>query len=406
MPRSIRPAGLRRLFGVGCATLAFVAACAPSAPAAPTAAPAPPKPTTAPAAAPAQPSPSAAAAASAVPSPAAKPAAGPVQAPIPFTAKPGVQALTVRVAQSTPAISFAPLYVARDMGFFEYQGLKLEFTELQAGSTAQQALLGGSVDVVDSASAEVGAAVSKGVPLIAIQNTVNMTQEVCVRKDWMEKAGVTPASPLQDRIKSLKGASISITGPGSASDRGMRWLLTKYGAMDPNKDVQIVQIGGSSAVTGALEQNRVQAFLQSPPNCEVAQQAGFGVVLVKPSEVPEWRNYVHEVLYTSRDWTSKNREQATRVATALSMGNNYMLQHPDESILLLQKSFKSVDPKIIDQVVREIILPQVKPDGKMTEAMWKETNSVLLESGQIQSPLDTKEGVMWTNEYIGNPALP
>ncbi len=393
-PRNRSPFRLGALLGSLSLAL-LVAACSTAAPA-PTAAP-----TTAPAPKAAAPSPatSASPAAAASPVGAASPAAA---APAP--AAPAGGPLKVRVAQSIPALSFAPLYVARDMGFFKQQGLDLEFVELQSGATAQQAILGGSVDLTDSASTEVAAAVAKGVPLIAIQNTIMQTLEVCARKDWIDKAGVTPTSPLKDRIAALKGATIAITGPGAVSDRAMRWLLQKYGGLDPNKDATITQVGGAGAMPGALQQGRVQAFLLSPPNC--AQAGDQGVVLVKPNDVPEFRNYVHEVLYTSKDWVGKNKDAATRVATALSMGNNYMLQHPDESIALLQKSFSAVQPAVIEKAVREVILPQVPKDGKMTSEMWAATNQVLVESGLIDKPLDTKEGGFWTNEYIGNANVP
>ncbi len=388
--RASFPRGIR-LTELAAAIALVLAACASPA-AAPTAAPtAPPAQPTTPAKPAASAASPAAAASAVVPSPAPKPSG---------------QTYTVRIAQSTPAISFAPLLVARDRGFFAQQGVNLEFTELQSGATAQQALVGGNVDFVDSASSEVAAAFSKGVPLIAVQNTILQTQAVCVRKDFAQKAGISPSSSLQDRMKGLKGAIISITGPGSASDRGMRWLLQKYGGLDPNTDVELVQIGGSSAVLGAIEQNRIQAYLQSPPNCEISAAKGITQVLVQPSEVPEFKNYVHEVLYGSKDWATKNKEAATRTATAVSMGNNYMLQHPDESIALLKKDFNGVPPEIIDQAVRDVILPRIPKDGKMTKEMWDSTNQVLVESGQIDKPLDTKEGGFWTNEYIGNANVP
>ncbi len=308
----------------------------------------------------------------------------------------------VRLAQSIPALSFSSLLVARDMGYFQKLGVELEYVELQSGATAQQAIIGGSVDMTDSASTEIAAAVAKGVPLIAIQNTVMQTLELCVRKDWVDKAGVTPSSSLQDRIKSLKGATLAITGPGSVSDRALRWLLQKYGGLDPNNDTTITQVGGAGAMPGALQQGRIQGFLLSPPNCAQGQ----GVVLVKPSDVPEFKNYVHEVLYTSKDWAAKNKDAATRTATALSMGNNYLLQHPDEAIALLKKDFSAVDPAVVEDAVRQVILPQIRKDGKMTPDMWNATNQVLVESGLIEQPLDTKEGGFWTNEYIGNASVP
>ncbi len=321
-------------------------------------------------------------------------------------AKPTGPLQTVRMAQSVPALSFAPLYVARDMGYFEQQGIKLEFTELQSGATAIQALIGGNVDVVDSASTELAAGAAQGLPILATQGTVKMTLEVCASKDWMEKKGVGPSSPLKDRMAAFKGATIAITGPGAVSDRAMRWLLQKYGGLDPNVDTTIVQVGGFSAMPGALQQGRIHGFLLSPPTCEIAVKDGSGMVLVKPSDVPEFANYVHEVLFTTRDWAKNNRERLMKTATAISMGNNYMLQHPKESIALLQRFFSSVDPKIVEDSVNQIILPQVPKDGKMTEAEWKATNNVLVESGLIKEPIDTREGVIWTNEYIGDARVP
>lgn len=323
--------------------------------------------------------------------------------PAPAAAPPG-QLQPVRIAQSIPALSFASLLVARDLKYFEAQGVELQFTELQSGATAQQALVGGSVDLTDSASTEIAAGVANGLPLIAIQNTAMQTLEVCVRKDLMDKAGVTASSSIQARMAALRGATIGITGPGAVSDRAMRWLLSKYGSLDPNTDAELVAISAGSMST-ALEQNRIQAFLLSPPNCEVISPA-IAVVLLKPTEVPEFKNYVHEVLYTSKDWLAKHADLATRTATALSMGNNYVLQHPAEAIALLQKDFASVPPQIVEQSMRDVILPQIPRDGRMNEEMWTATNTVLFESGLVKQALDIKEGALWTNQFIGNAQVP
>src|SRR5687767_7708437 len=76
------------------------------------------------------------------------------EAPGPFESKTG-DLPVVRMAQSVPQMAFAPLQVALHMNFFEYLGVRVEFVELQSGATARQALVGGSVDLVDSASTEV-----------------------------------------------------------------------------------------------------------------------------------------------------------------------------------------------------------------------------------------------------------
>lgn len=310
---------------------------------------------------------------------------------------------TIKLAQSVPALSFSPLIVALDRNFFGYQGLKVEFVELQSGATALQAIVGGSINLVDSASTEVASAIAKGTDLYAIQNTINMTLQVCVRKDWAQKANVTPDSPLEQRMAALKGATIGITGPGAVSDKAMRYLLTKFGSLDPNTDTTITQVGGASAMAGALDANQIQAFLLSPPNCANTKE---GEVLVEPADVPTFKNYTHEVLYGEKKWIEANEDLATRAATAISMGNNYILKYPDQALKILQAQFSKVDPSVIENAFNKTILPQVKEDGKFDSAMWENTNTVLVDAGIIDKPVDTAEGVVWTNKYIGDASLP
>jgi NitT/TauT family transport system substrate-binding protein len=303
----------------------------------------------------------------------------------------------VRVARSVPALSFAALDLAVAMNFFEYNGVKVKFTELEAGSTALQGLLGGSIDLVDSASVEMAASTDQGADVIALENTSMMTMQICVRKDWAAKKGVDETSDIKDRVRALKGAKIAISGPGSASDRNMRWLLKTYGGLNPDKDVDILQVGGAPAMSGALDENQVQAFMLSAPNCA---QSKDGMVLIQPQEVPQFANYIHEVLYGSRDWVEENAGTATRVATAVAMGNNFLLTHTDEAIKLLQKQYSKVDPEVIANAVKDSIIPNVKKHGLMDASMWKNTNKVLTEAGFIKEPLDVGEGQIWTNKYI------
>jgi len=312
------------------------------------------------------------------------------------------QLVKVRFAQSVPALSFAPFIVARRMNFFGYQGVDLELVELQSGATALQAVSGGSVDLSDSASTEIGAASSQGLDVIAIQNTIMQTLELCATNKFLDSKGVKPDAPLEARLKALEGARIAITGPGAVSDRATRFLLKKYGGLDPDTQTQIIQVGGAGAISGAMDSGQVDAFLLSPPNCGRTKD---GVVLVKPADVPEFANYVHEVVYGSRQWIEANKDAAKRAATAVSMGNNFILKYPEDALKLLQEEFKNVDPAVIEKGFRETILPQIKPDGKMDAAMWQNTSSVLLESGQIDKALDTAEGKIWTSEYIGDASV-
>lgn len=325
--------------------------------------------------------------------------AEPAGAPTPFPSKTG-DLPTVKMAQSVPQLSFAPLQIALHMNFFEYLGVKVEFIELQSGATARQAVVGGSVDLVDSASTEVAAAVAQDVDFLSIQATINQTLQMCVSQDWANQKGISPDDPLEDRAKALEGATIGITGPGAVSDRATRWLMIEYGDLDPNTQATITQVGGgAAAMAGAMEAGQIQAFLLSPPSCQVAG----GVVLIPPTDVPEWANYHHEVLYGMRPWIEANADVATLVATAISMGNNYIIAYPEASLKILQEGpYAQVDPAIIEDAFMNVILPQVQAveSGLQSEQGWADTMTVLVESGVVDQALPTEEGTIWTNEYI------
>jgi len=321
------------------------------------------------------------------------------EAPGPFESKAG-DLPVVRMAQSVPQMAFAPLQIALHMNFFEYLGVRVEFIELQSGATARQALVGGSVDLVDSASTEVAAAVAQGVDFLSIQATINQTLQMCVREDWAADKGVTPESSLEDRVRALEGAVIGITGPGAVSDRATRWLMIEYGGLDPDNQATITQVGGGAgAMAGAMEAGQIQAFLLSPPSCQVAG----GVVLIPPGDVPEFANYVHEVLFGVREWIESNGEVAGLTATAIAMGNNYILRYPDASLRILQEGpFSEVDPAIIEDAFTNVILPQVEPvrNGLQSEEGWQDTMTVLVESGVVEQAIPFEEGTFWTNEYV------
>lgn len=318
----------------------------------------------------------------------------------PYPSQPG-ELPTVVVGRSVPALSFAALDVAQQMNFFAYLGVKIEYQTLEAGSQMTQAVTGGSINLGDSASTEVAAGAVKGLPLQAVENTSMMTLQVCSSVAWDRAHNVTPSSPLADRVKALRGSKIAITGPGSVSDTVARWLLQKYGGLDPNNDASLIQVGGASSFGPALTADKIQAFILSAPNC---QQAKGAEVLIQPTEVAEFRDYTHEVLYTTSSWAKGHMDEASRVATAVAMGNNFILKHPDQALTMLQNQYSSVPPDVIKTAFEENILPNIHPDGQFTQSMWDSTGRILQEGGFITKPLDTAPNAVWSNNYINKSA--
>lgn len=308
---------------------------------------------------------------------------------------------TVTIGRSVPALSFAALDIADAMNFFAYLGVKVDYQTLSAGSQMLQAVTSGTIAMGDSASTEVATGYLKGLGLEAIENTTMMTQQLCVSKSWADAHGVTPQSTLAQKMKAMKGAKVAISGPGSVSDTLTRWLLQQYGGLNPDTDASLVQIGGATAYVSALDGGKIEGFLNSAPGCASTKT---GEILVQSTDVPEWKNYVHEVMYTKSSWASAHSDVATRVATAVAMGNNFILKHPAEALALLQKEYSTVDPQVIKESFDQTTVPNIPANGQFDASMWQSTGQVLQQGGSIPKPLDPAPNVIWTNNYINVPA--
>ena len=302
---------------------------------------------------------------------------------------------TVRLALSVTGLQFAAYEVASKMNFFGYQGVKIDFQQMTSDSQMAQSIIGNSTDLgIGSANGMVNA-VNAGAKFQAIMLEVMQTAQVCVRKDWAAQRNVTRSSPLKDRIAALKGAAIGITAPKSSSDTIARLLLSQYGGLDPDRDVRIITVGSPAADTAGIDANRIQAFAGSAPICEQSQQ---GMVLIRSADVPGFENYINEVVYGNESWVNSHQNEATRVATALAMGANFVLKYPDETLKIEQAAFPKLTPDVVNEAFTQAIAPYFRKNGTFEKANWDGTMDVLKKLDV--KPITTDEGQYWTNQYI------
>lgn len=303
---------------------------------------------------------------------------------------------SVTIGQSVPTMSFAPLQVAESMNFFGYLGLNVTYATLQSGTAMQEAVIGGTIDLGADASTDPAEGYAKGIDLQAIGDIMPMTLQLCVEKSWASQHHVSPSSTLTAKAKALKGATFGITGPGALSDAADRWFMKKYGKITPTTGITSVTVG-SSSLAPSLSSGKIDAFFQSPPTC---QEFAGAEALITPGQIPLFKNYANEVLFTSASYAKSHASILLRVATAVAMGDQFMKQEPTASILLLEKLYPTTSPTIIAGAFLKGILPSVTTTIKFTTSMWENVNKVLVTGGSIPSPISTKPTAMWTNKYI------
>ena len=166
------------------------------------------------------------------------------------------------VAEGAHIIGYAPAYIAQDQGYFKDAGLDVNIVLSHGSAQAVAAVVGGSADVTLATAPDVLNAVAHGRQLRMILGITNQPQLLLtVSPKLLAKANVTPASPVADRARALKGARVGISTPGSMTDEVLRTIL-KMGGLDPDRDVSIIAMGGDGApMLAALQHGNIDGFV-------------------------------------------------------------------------------------------------------------------------------------------------
>ncbi len=144
-----------------------------------------------------------------------------------FAGESGKEKISFAYAAVSP--SMAGVWMAKEMGAFDRQGLNVDLVYINSGSVAIQALVGGSVQVALGASNAVVAAAVKGAPIIAVgSNTSRPGMQL-----WVQ--------PQIQRPEQLQGKTLAITRFGSTSEFVTKLILRK---LNLEGKTELRQFGG------------------------------------------------------------------------------------------------------------------------------------------------------------------
>lgn len=131
-----------------------------------------------------------------------------------------------------------PLWVAKELGYFEKYGLDAKLVHIAAGATSINALIAGDVDMVLTTSSAAIAAAVRGAPVVIIGTNGSPPYKLV-------------ALPSIGSVQQLKGKTIGSSFVGAGSDFALRKLLPKIGLI-PGKDVSILPTGLSESTKRML----------------------------------------------------------------------------------------------------------------------------------------------------------
>ncbi|GLZ08281.1 hypothetical protein Acsp03_57470 [Actinomadura sp. NBRC 104412] len=310
-------------------------------------------------------------------------------------------AITTLKVASAPNVFLAALYVARDDGLFAKERLKVDIAQVESGNDSIAALASGGAQFADIGFEDLVEMRGQGDTSVVLVRDIldRVTLTLVMRKDVAARKGVTPESPLRARLQALRGLKIGITSPGAPTDTYMRYYLRSVG-MNPERDVQLIPVGGASSLLAALQKRQIDAYHLSPPTPYVAAEQGFGTVLIDgvKGEVPDLNDFAYTAWGAARKWAEDNPQTVAAFGRALTAATRKVRSDPRAVTDQILDDLGSDDRASILRTVQGMNTA-LSPDGCFDPSMVRRTLDRMLQLRIFDERADAAEGELWTNKY-------
>jgi ABC-type nitrate/sulfonate/bicarbonate transport system substrate-binding protein len=246
--------------------------------------------------------------------------------------------------------STLPYIVAGERGFFDKEGLKVRLITFRGTNLMLTALLAGELDYATILPFLTGAS-ARGLPVKILAAVTKSSSYVIISR------------PEIENIKGLRGKKLGINSFGSSADYAAYAALSRS-ALDPNKDVTILPIGGGSPERfAALASGSVDATVVTSPAEYAAEKQGLRI-LVSADELSKLVRIPLTGIGATQKKIEKESDEIVRLLRALRASILRLQQQPEYSVGLFEKVMRLDRPSaeklyglVRDQYNPELTLP-------------------------------------------------
>lgn len=269
---------------------------------------------------------------------------------------------------TTASPSHLPLWVAKEAGYFEKNGLNVEPVQIRGGSLITLAIITGNLPFSGAGAESVVAARASGGDVVLLACPVDADPVYLITRPEIKSA--------QD----LKGQASAVTRYGSTTHFYLRAALKQVG-LNPDKDMTILQMGAGPEIVVALDRGVIAAAALTTRYAMPFLQRGWPVLvdlsntdLVYPSScVTSSRAFVRAEPKTTHDFlrayvagiqlAKKNLRFAEKVfAKWMREQDPAITKKTVESYARLFKPRPIVPDKGIENVIQDLV--KARPDFK------------------------------------------
>lgn len=293
----------------------------------------------------------------------------------------------LRVTIPVIGMNFLPLFVAADKGLFAKEGFEVEIISTSGDGPDVDALIAGSVQFTVSTPNRLLTSYEQGKPLLAIMNMANRNAIDCViNKEVAARIAITENTPLEQKLKALKGLKVAGTRPGAFTYLVLVDYAKRAGLV-PQQDLQILGVGGGPGMIAALENGQIDVACNTSPTTDLMVKRGKAIMFTHNSigKDPAYDDFLFELLYVRPDYAKANSDTVRAFSRALLAAIADIRDTPGKDQLpLLRKRFPGVDDEMLVQTF-ENLKPIFRRDGKVTPESLAKATKFLIDSGAIKT---------------------
>lgn len=264
---------------------------------------------------------------------------------------------SVIIAYPTTSSQFAPLWFARDVGIYEKYGIDAKLVFIQGGSVLLQAMVAGQAQASQNGVAETATAILRGGDVRMLGVTAKIFPYSLIVAKNIKSA------------KDLIGGRLAINRVGDVSAYGSQLALRKLG-LNPEKDVTMLQIGGSPQRLAALQSGSVQAAAMDFMSGLRLAKLGFPVLVQLNLNYP----YLGPVV--SGKFLRESPALAEAFIKSYFEGIARFKRNRDEGVKALARYMKSSDMDVLnkayDFIAKDFYAENLEPDAKAFQDLMDE----------------------------------
>lgn len=280
---------------------------------------------------------------------------------------------TVKYGMAAVSASFSSTLIGGAVPeVYAKHGIKLEITDFRGNSNnCVAAVLSGAVDVCQVGSSTVSDAVAEGGDFKIIAVTTSVAHEFVLSSKTLAKLnGVTAASPLDDRLRALKGLRMVATGPGTPNYLVIDAALRRVGLTVA--DLKFRTLVDTVAMMEGIRNDQIDGAMWTVGVLSplIADKSGVRWINLAAGDIPEISPMPYIVTMASNAWIAKNGATVTKLRSAMNEAVELMNKEPAKySAALKAKYFPQMDQTAWDDGFK-LTLPVFFKGSTIPKAGW------------------------------------